>query len=192
VVCEGALTEKEYFERLRQETRNPLLVVKVVGDGESPKTVVEHAVRLKTEAAQEARAARDENLLYDEVWCVFDRDEHPRIPEAMQQAGDNRIYVAFSNPCFELWLLLHFQEQRAALSRGQAAKLLRRHIPRYEKAIPFDRLFPLYRDAVSRATALAEWQTRRGCVRENPFTDVHILTERIFALGQPRMRFGRG
>jgi hypothetical protein len=191
LVCEGRITEKEYFESLRHETRNPLLVVQVVGDGESPKTVVEHAVRLQKDAARQAWAAKDENLLYNEVWCVFDRDEHPRIPEALQQAGDNGIQVAFSNPCFELWLLLHFQEQRKALSRAEAAKHLRVFIPRYEKAVPFGRVYPLYRDAVRRAAELAEWQTKRGCARENPFTDVYILTERILALGQSTRPFGQ-
>jgi hypothetical protein len=147
---------------------------------------------MKTEATDEARAAKDENLLYDEVWCVFDCDEHPRIPEAMQHARDNGIHVAFSNPCFELWLLLHFQDQRGALSRGHATRLVKRHIPQYEKATPFEQLSPHYRDAVNRAAALANWQAKRGCAGENPSTDIHILTERIFALGQSATGRRRG
>jgi hypothetical protein len=49
----------------------------------------------------------------DEVWCVFDVDEHPKLAEARDQANANGIQLAVSNPCFELWLLLHFQEHRA-------------------------------------------------------------------------------
>jgi len=39
---------------------------------------------LKEEAARDAVGERDDNLRYDEVWCVFDVDEHPRISEARQ------------------------------------------------------------------------------------------------------------
>lgn len=77
--------------------------------GGVPKTVVELAVKLKKESEGQARRRRDVNLRYDHIWCVFDIDEHPFVPEARQQARDNRIDVAVSNPCFELWLLLHFQ-----------------------------------------------------------------------------------
>ena len=76
-----------------------------------PKTLVERAVAMKREAALEAKRKKDENLKYDQVWCVFDIDEHPFVPEAKQQARDNGIEVAISNPCFELWALLHFRDQ---------------------------------------------------------------------------------
>jgi hypothetical protein len=36
------------------------------------------------------------------VWCVFDIDEHPVIPEAKDQAPANRIELTISNPYFEL------------------------------------------------------------------------------------------
>ena len=46
----------------------------------------------------------------DELWLVIDRD---RWTDAMlshvakECAQDNYLHVALSNPCFELWLLLH-------------------------------------------------------------------------------------
>jgi hypothetical protein len=184
LVCEGRVTEKGYFEALRRETQNRLLIVEVVGDGESPKTVVEHATDLKRRAEKAANAAQDVYLKYDEVWCVFDRDGHARIPEAMQQARDNNLNVAFSNPCFELWILLHFRDQRAQLTCAQAAALVKGHIPRYEKAIPYETVAPHYLEAVGRAERLAKWQAEQGRVGGNPFTDVHVLTRRIFELGR--------
>ncbi len=47
---------------------------------------------------------------YDQVWCVFDRDDLlPRqISEALHYAQQGAIRVAFSNQAFELWYLLHF------------------------------------------------------------------------------------
>jgi hypothetical protein len=180
-VCEGEVTEKLYFERLRHETRNLLLTIEVVGEGESPKTVVERAVRLKREAERDAMSDEDK---YDEVWCVFDRDEHPRIPEAMQQARDNNLRVAFSNPCFELWILLHFKDQRKHLSRQEAKALVKQRIPNYKKEIPFEKISPVYAAAVDRAGKLAAWQKGQNRERENPWTEVYLLTERIFELSR--------
>ena len=44
-----------------------------------------------------------------EVWCVFDRDRHPSYQEAFELASRNRrIRLCWSNPCIELWFLMHF------------------------------------------------------------------------------------
>src|SRR3982750_4853087 len=88
VLCEGAVTEFEYFDGLRREERNKLVEVEIDFKGGAPKTLVERAANRKKESEEEARRARDENLKYDEVWCVFDVDEHPRLPDARQQARD--------------------------------------------------------------------------------------------------------
>jgi hypothetical protein len=156
----------------------------VVGLGATPKTVVERAVQLSKEARQDARRERDDFLKYDEVWCVFDRDEHPLVPEAKQQAFDNEFHVAFSNPCFELWLLLHFQDQRAFIERDKTAHELSRHVPGYSKHVHFPTFAPLYEDAFRRARELVAWQERQGRAGENPWTTVHLLTDRVRQLGK--------
>ena len=65
---------------------------------------------MKREAERVAKRQRDSYLAFDEVWCVHDVDDHPRLDEARIMARDNDISLAVSNPCFELWLLLHFRE----------------------------------------------------------------------------------
>ncbi|NUL34951.1 RloB domain-containing protein, partial [Streptomyces lunaelactis] len=45
---------------------------------------------------------------WPQVWVIFDRDDHQSIPEAMSLADEERIGVAYSHPCFELWRLLHY------------------------------------------------------------------------------------
>jgi hypothetical protein len=69
------------------------------------------------------------NCDYDEVWCVFDIDEHPFVPETKRQARDNEISTAISNPCFELWIRLHFQDRRAHIERAQVQHKCRRYLP---------------------------------------------------------------
>jgi hypothetical protein len=141
--------------------------------------LVEHAVERKKEAERQARRARDPFLKYDEVWCVFDVDSHPNLPEAKQQARDNGLNVAISNPNFELWILLHFQDQFAEHDRREITRLCKLHLPRYEKEVPYMTLRPLYADAVRRAEHLQTLQAQRGTPGGNPSTGVYRLTESI-------------
>jgi hypothetical protein len=182
VCCEGDVTEASYLNSIKGELR--LERVEVVPGGVNPKTLVDYAVEKKQEAERKARREKDDNLKYDEVWCVFDVDLHEHIPDAKQKASANKINLAISNPCFELWLLLHFQEQSAHIERHHVQSACRGHIPGYDKEVPFELIFPRYREAVQRAEALEHWQETRGCAGDNPSTGVHRLTERIMELGR--------
>src|SRR5579863_6447941 len=113
VLCEGEVTEPKYFQAFRHEHRSRLVEVELVSDCGVPKTLVEYAVERKKQAFREAKRYSDPFLKYDEIWCVFDVDAHPHLNEAKNQARDNGLNLAISNPCFELWVLLHFQDQRA-------------------------------------------------------------------------------
>jgi len=179
ILCEGRRTEPGYFRALRSAFRNRLVVVEIDDRTGVPKTLVEHASERKKEAEREARSRRDPFLAYDEVWCVFDVDEHPHLPDARQQARDNGINLAISNPCFELWALLHFQHQTAYLERQNVQRKLRRHLPGYDKDLPFERLHPAYEQAVERAQELERRCETAGKRGDNPSTGVHALTERI-------------
>ncbi len=107
IVCEGTKTEPQYLRELRDDLGiRPQLVRIAPNDGVSPDRVVAHAVALYAEDA----AAGD---AFDKVYCVFDRDRHSTFDEAVQRAKDlsaeGKPFVAItSNPCFEVWLLLHF------------------------------------------------------------------------------------
>lgn len=184
ICCEGKVTEPSYFNGLKNELRIRLVRIEVLPAGPNPKTIVDYAVEKKREAEDLASRRGDDNLKYDEVWCVFDVDSHPHIADAKQKASANGVRLAISNPCFELWLLLHFQDQRAHIERHHVKSTCRNYIPGYEKRVPFDRVFPNYLSAVQRATDLNDWQENRGCGGENPSTGVHELTERITRLGR--------
>jgi hypothetical protein len=148
--------------------------------------LVQRAVELKNAAKKDAKSRRDDNLLYDDIWCVFDIDEHPAVPDAKQQARDNEIELAISNPCFELWILLHFRDRRAHTDRAVVQRECSKYLPDYEKAVPFAKLHPYYDDAVQRAVALDAWQQSRGRGGSNPSTGVHKLTEKIKSFGRSK------
>jgi hypothetical protein len=134
---------------------------------------------MKKDGEHAAKAAKDANLGYDEVWCVFDVDDHPRVDDAKQQARDNGIKLAISNPCFELWVLLHFQDQRAHISRAQLRVACTKHLPDYKKDLPTEQLSPLYDQAAARARNLDAWQQEQGRQDANPSTGVYKLTQAI-------------
>lgn len=178
------MTEPRYFRALRSEYRNALVEIEIDDRGGIPKTLVERAAERKREAEREAKSQRDEFLLYDEVWCVFDVDDHPKLADARQQARDNGIQLAVSNPCFEIWALLHFRDQTAYIQRQAVRSRLKKHLPDYEKELPFAQLKSHYEDAVRRAEKLEERCERDGCPGANPSTGVHRLSERIRAEGR--------
>lgn len=125
IVCGGRVTEKQYFQGLRAAERNPAVRVVIKTNPRSPIEVVRYAYKLKRQAPDE----------FDDVWCVFDVDEFTGIDDAVRLAGRQGIGVAVSNPCFELWLLLHFDRHTAHCPSFDALlPLLRRYVPAYDKA----------------------------------------------------------
>ena len=89
IVCEGEVTERQYFSDLRHLKRVPLTLKFIAGAG--PATLVQKAASVR-------KAPND----YDRIWVVFDVDAHPGLAGAKKQAEDNGLSVIVSNPCFEL------------------------------------------------------------------------------------------
>ncbi|MEV8630381.1 RloB family protein [Streptosporangium sp. NPDC051023] len=119
VVCEGE-TEGDYLrfleDRFGREKRfhiNPYTRSK----GFKPLGAVEYAV----EKQKELYKAEREN-----VWVIFDRDEHFDIEQAVTLARKNKIKVAFSHPSFDLWLWLHFARGCPAGQGGKSEFLVSR------------------------------------------------------------------
>jgi RloB-like protein len=119
VLVEGDVTEEGYLLFWRRRFRR-LALVEVHEFHGTPMSLVEKAVELK--AAEEREARRGRGPAHDEVWCVFDVDVHPHLQEAIALASKKEINLAISNPCIELWFLLHFVDQRAYIERHAAQK----------------------------------------------------------------------
>jgi hypothetical protein len=179
VVCEGLVTEPDYIRKFQHHVRNPRVHVEVPKTSGAPITVVQKAQELREEAARLAAQERDENLKFDSVWAVFDVDSHTTLEEALQQAEGQEIEVALSNPCFELWALLHLEDERAHVERHVLASRMRGHFPGYQKLLPFESLISGYNEAVLRASSLEEEARHHGDARRNPSTAIYRLTELI-------------
>ncbi|MET9479089.1 RloB family protein [Streptomyces sp. NPDC006638] len=168
VVCGSKETERQYLQGLRDHLRNPAVSVVVRGKACSPTQLVEYA-----------RGQWDLNRDgYDEVWCVFDVDEYPDVAASALLARRYGIRIAVSNPCFELWLLLHFADHRAHVATyKKLLPLMLKHVPAYDKTrIDFTR----YRDNLDQATARARTLDPTGEDHaRNPSTGVWRLTDRM-------------
>lgn len=184
IVCEGEVTERQYLNGFARAQGANTVRLRIVAPGGDPEGLVRRAIELRDEAGDRAVRERDENLAYDEVWCVFDVDDHARLQAARALADREGISLAVSNPCFELWLILHFRDHGAHLNSRQAADLLGRHIHDYRKHVRYEDLADGYVTAVDRATSLERRQEEAGRIGGNPSTGVHHLTERVRKLGK--------
>lgn len=179
VVSEGEVTEPEYMLGLQRACRNPRVTVEVAKEHGVPKTLVKIAKQNKEEAKARAAQEKDDNLAYDSVWCVFEIDTHPDIGEAQEMARDNGIDLAISNPCIELWLLLHFQENPGAQLGAKMKAMLIKHVPKYDKHVDFAAYSTGYPQAVTRASKMDQAAEEADEPHRNPTTGVYKLTELI-------------
>ncbi|MDI5968340.1 RloB family protein [Streptomyces sp. SL13] len=174
MVCGAEVTERDYLNGLRTVARNQAVSVKIVERPKSPSQVVDYARTLQD---------RDPGA-FDQTWCVLDVDDFDDIPQAVAAAGrGHRIRIALSNPCFELWLLLHHVDHRAfAPDCDHLKPLLDKHLPGgYSKTgLNFRHFAGGWQDAVGRAKALAPFGEE---LRHNPSTGVWRLAQEIS--GQP-------
>lgn len=130
------------------------------------------------------RAGKDRRKSGVEIWLVFDRDDHPNWRSALVEARDAGLHVADSNPCFELYGLLLYEEHTAYLSTGQAQSRLKQLDADYDHArrpvLRFDDVRGAVEVAHGRACTLVERaENHHDDAHENPSTRVHLLVARL-------------
>jgi hypothetical protein len=193
IVTEGRKTEPLYLEEIRSAYQLHSANVEVQPGllGTAPIQVVRYAQQLFEEGDLH-RGIRPRS--FDQVYAVFDRDDHESYFNAVSLAesmdgklrNDNREAVGFravaSVPCFEFWLLLHFEEVGAPIHRDEVIRRLKQYLPNYEKgaggtfALTRERL----QDALQRAEALAE--SFNAFTAPEPFTAMAELVTRLTTL----------
>ncbi len=180
VFVEGARTEDGYFKHWWRLNRRNVIVTIDEFTGAAPLSLVERAVAVRKREMLDARRGR--GRAHDEIWCVFDVDEHPKLGEAIQLAESNGIKVAVTHPCFELWLILHYRDQTAYIERARAQHLAK-ELLRCGKTLSPQALGELvvrYPDAAKRAKHLDKMHARNGSqARSNPSSEAWKLVDRI-------------
>lgn len=144
ISAEGIVTEREYFNMFN--TDSTVLHVKVLKDTASdPGHVLKRMKKFLKE---------NPLLRRDQAWLVIDKDRwsDTQIQPLFNWSQTNDKYgFALSNPKFEFWLLLHFEDAAGISSSRNCSVRLERYLPGYDKKIDSRKLYPLIGDAVTRA-----------------------------------------
>lgn len=185
VFCEGA-TEERYLRWIASKFRSHLVDIEATGSVGVPETVVSRAVEARAELQR--GAGRSFSSSFDQlftVWAMFDKDDH-EVAEPLNRASVNGVNAAYSNPCFELWALIHFEEHEAPDDRVRVQKKLRNLMPGYDhERSPYlvcDMLTEeRMDDALGRAPTMRQRRMEEGDPIGNPYTSVDELIRQIAA-----------
>lgn len=180
VLCEGANTEPDYFRSL-QRTQSDLLFDLKPAVG-VPYTVATEATTLCKKLGLGKKKKKNMNSFEarDQVWAVFDRDAHPHFEDAIALCKKEGVNVARSNPCFEVWLILHKEDYQKPdgrdLVQARLNKLCPEYDPKKKKSADCSKLVGALEAAEKRATAQLKRRSDEGAPFGRPSTTVHLLT----------------
>lgn len=179
VFTEGEKTEPQYLTHWRRRFRDQV-IVEIDSFHGTPRSLVDRAVERKKQEVRNAKRGRGDP--FDQIWVVFDTDEHPDICEAERLAAEHGIGVARSNPCIELWFQLHFEDQTAWIHR-HVTQARCRELLSCEKSLSasaMETLAQRYEEARARAAALDRKHEADGSPSgENPSSSMWRLIDQI-------------
>lgn len=160
VFCEGE-TEESYCLFLRQKYRVPIIIkTKVTGQNISDRLIKNFTSEIK----------KGNSSRYDKNFLLYDFDSNEFI---QRLKSINNAILLVSNPCIELWFLLHYRNQIAALDCNNCIKDLTGFIGKYKKGelnnLLKDKLWQTRFEAIKRAKKLNEF--------DNPSTSIYRLIE---------------
>ncbi len=157
--CEGE-TEMAYVKFLRSLYRAPIQVIPKKGKSNISEDFIE---RSKNEYVRTDQ---------DRVFLMYDLDVDGML-ENLQKIPNAELLV--SNPCIELWFLLHYLEQKSEISSDKCVQKYQKVSKQYKKGALSEEEKKVLAEnselAVERAKKLAEYQ--------NPSTTVFKLLEEL-------------
>ncbi|MGP5048358.1 RloB family protein [Glutamicibacter ardleyensis] len=146
LVTNGKNTEAEYIAELSKIANQTqgLSVKKQFINGE-PKSVLKKLC-----------SPMGDTSGYDEIWILVDEDGHDRVPFIQdcldQTTNSQKWYPVVSAPCFEVWLVAHYERVRNYThqtdAQGHFRKLISDSTP--SKSLPQDFPFPEMNKAIDR------------------------------------------
>jgi len=181
IFCEDSKSSAHYLSSFPIDADR--FEVRVEGTGMNTDSLVEDAIRAKLDAEKRRTP-------FNEVWCVFDRDDFPleKYERAFTLARNEGIKIAWANEAFEFWYLLHFDYFDRALIRADYKRKLADREIEYDKAdrTMYARLQEKQQTALRNARKLQRHWNENGKSRphcENPSTSIHVLVEYLNELG---------
>jgi hypothetical protein len=163
IATEGKETEPQYFDVFKQRNKN--IHIKVLGSRKKSSPI---EVRKRMEKEIKANEIGE----HDMAWLVLDVDQwgNKHLEAAYQWSTSKPNYgLAVSNPMFEYWLLLHFEDGNDINGKRDCIKRLKNYLPYYEKSrLPLEKFtHDKIQDAIKRAQVkdnppCTKWPTNIG------------------------------
>ena len=154
IAAEGERTEPRYFALFKDASVIHVICLRFSGDS-APEQVLKRMQQY----------LKDEDIkTTDEAWVVVDKDQwgDAQLNSLFRWSQSSTNFgFALSNPKFEYWLLLHFEDGNNVSTSRECSQRLRRYLPRYDKDVN-PREFP--RENIERAV-------HRAAARDNPPCD---------------------
>lgn len=188
VVCDDAKTAVSYFNELKQKVKKKLTlrVVRNPSDRATPQDVINWAQVQKQKLVEESS---HDDTDRSEVWALIDLEQESARRAAgfaAKEAGETAgISVALSDPCYEVWTLLHladtgesFDNCNSVLSRIEVEwhKKLGQEFGKKAQA-DYSKILPARTDAAVRARKHHE-------VPDPSWTEIYLVSEMIDLLSE--------
>ena len=173
ISTEGAVTEIQYFKKLNGLQKDIQIVCLTPSHKSSPK----HVLKRMKDHLNESTLKKS-----DQAWIVVDRNNwiDQELDNLYQWSMQNSKYdFAVSNPNFEFWLLLHYEDGKSVTTGHDCIQRLKRHLPQYTKQL--DKV-SFRREQVLEATNRAEQKDKppvRDWPRDPGVTTVYRLVKRV-------------
>lgn len=165
VFCEGE-TEENYIDFIKKRYKSPIKIV--------PKTEGQRiSSHLITKRQQELKISRTDKIT---TFLMYDLD----VKEVTQRLKKIDAIWLCSNPCIELWFLLHEQDQTAEVSSSESIELLRKSGKAW---------LSYSKPSLTEAQKESLWENRYNAINRakvlsedmNPSSRVYVLLEKIEA-----------
>lgn len=179
IVAEGNnQTEKNYFNSFRQSNGKYVLYVHGTGGPTDPQHMKE---KLEALWSQYDMSADNGDFGYIVLDLDCGKDNKANTIKSLKKDLGRHISFIVSNPCFEVWFLLHYRNStRSFMDSGKAIEELKKYIPDYEKKLDVSKDIAGYFNKAlgdaDRINKVYESENRDWPSNEcNPRTDVPII-----------------
>lgn len=110
IFTEGSVTEQRYFQEFIAFYNIPQARVRVI-DRESTHSSPDSVIGYVIDFQKTIRKNESDISAHYVYWLVIDTDRWgANLAKTVDDAYQRNFDVAISNPCFEIWLLLHYQD----------------------------------------------------------------------------------
>lgn len=173
-------TERKYFKAFNQ-VQSEYKIMAGKGNNTDPVGVVEDLLK---SAKQEELDLKDGDMLACFIDVDFKNGRDQELRAAMKLARQNNISVFLSNPCFEIWYLLHFRYSTKPYgSNEEVIKELGSYISDYSKSKDvYDLIENKIDQALLNTKRLESYHLENGTndrLKKLPSTEAYKLIEMI-------------